>query len=307
MRRDNLKFMPLACGVMCVMLGVGCGDGEPNLTACYLTSDCPPGQVCLGNACQPAPPTLGDCKADRDCPAKYVCDKSVLECVYVGGTQGCDSNSDCPTGQVCLDAVCTNPPQSFGDCKDDSDCSEDYVCDTEAEVCVYDGPVPTDDLGDAGRRNEGDSVLPLPSPDVVTPDAGEAADTTPPPGDTTSPVDTGPESVYDVSDSDQDGDGVADTDDVCPQLYDPGQSDLDGDGRGDFCDNCILVTNPEQVDTDGDGVGDACERTAMGTVSSMMMTTVPSFRTRTRRTRCGWSGRCMRERLRWRLSPGRSR
>ena len=37
--------------------------------------------------------------------------------------QGCASNADCPSGQVCIDGVCVDMP-----CTDDSDCPPGYIC-----------------------------------------------------------------------------------------------------------------------------------------------------------------------------------
>jgi Cys-rich repeat protein len=74
-----------------------------------------------------------ECDSDDDCPSGEVCHLSTGICIVPNGP--CDDDSDCGGGQVCNTdtGTCIDPD---GPCDDDSDCGGGQVCDTETGTCV---------------------------------------------------------------------------------------------------------------------------------------------------------------------------
>jgi hypothetical protein len=115
---------------------------------------------------------------------------------------------------------------------------------TFSMVCWEVGPDPNDIDGD-GIPNQDDNCLSVYNPTQTDQDGdhiGDACDLCP--TDAT---------------NDADNDGVCGLVDNCPSIANADQSDTDHDGRGDLCDNCPTVANSLQTDTDLDGLGDACD------------------------------------------------
>jgi subtilase family protein/thrombospondin type 3 repeat protein len=52
---------------------------------------------------------------------------------------------------------------------------------------------------------------------------------------------------------------IDDTGDNCATIYNATQTDQDGDHVGDACDDCLFLANADQADIDLDGAGDQCD------------------------------------------------
>jgi len=76
-------------------------------------------------------PPISSCKNDTDCPGQY-CENGNCVCNI---TKGCSDLCACPSGNKCVDNICTLIPS----CKCDSDC-EDGIC--SSGVCIS-GAKPT--------------------------------------------------------------------------------------------------------------------------------------------------------------------
>lgn len=73
-----------------------------------------------------------ECDSDDDCPTGEVCNLSTGICIEPNG--GCDDDSDCGGGQVCnlATGTCIDPD---GPCDDDSDCGGGQICNPETGLC----------------------------------------------------------------------------------------------------------------------------------------------------------------------------
>jgi len=73
-----------------------------------------------------------ECDSDDDCPTGEVCNLATGLCIEPDG--GCDDDSDCGGGQVCnlATGTCIDPD---GPCDDDSDCGGGQICNPETGLC----------------------------------------------------------------------------------------------------------------------------------------------------------------------------
>lgn len=70
------------------------------------------------------------CTGDSDCPSGQIC----VDGVCITKPSGCKGDSDCPSGQVCKNGVCVTPT-----C--DPPCGKDMYC--EGTKCIHDGTFPS--------------------------------------------------------------------------------------------------------------------------------------------------------------------
>ncbi|HJL20402.1 MAG TPA: Dickkopf N-terminal cysteine-rich domain-containing protein [Sandaracinaceae bacterium LLY-WYZ-13_1] len=114
------------------MLATGCEVGalpSPIGTQCDLNSDCDAPLVCRWGRCR------RECAVDRDCALGFDC---LVEEDGLGGCQveaevgGCERNSDCESGLLCV----------MGECTTECGCPENEPCrDCGGRVCVRVGGV----------------------------------------------------------------------------------------------------------------------------------------------------------------------
>jgi hypothetical protein len=136
---------------------VGCGGGgsskpQPG-TGCTLNSQCDQPLVCTFEKCHAA------CVTDTDCPSGQLCVKTTtgnvcqlpveVTCVY---------NSQCMAPLICArDEQCRNQCQTSVDCVSGQICTTSKVCATAAQLApgTNDVPVVTSGLGGAGGQGAG--------------------------------------------------------------------------------------------------------------------------------------------------------
>ncbi len=98
------------------LLADGCTSERLTVGQCEFDSDCVAGQACAGNVCR------ATCRSDADCPGTARCRPAdiagEMACVPppVSGP-GCVRDSDCASGQACLDGQCRPQCQTNYDCQ----------------------------------------------------------------------------------------------------------------------------------------------------------------------------------------------
>jgi hypothetical protein len=121
--------------VMCVCLlalFAGCSDDGTSYTPCTADANCQADEACVSGECQPA---IG-CNTNTDCPNGRVC---IDEWCRIG----CAQDSDCGDMQRCVDNMCVEI-----DCWDHDDClPEQYCLDYEClnDECSTDGDCALDE------------------------------------------------------------------------------------------------------------------------------------------------------------------
>ena len=178
-----------------------------------------------------------------------------------GVVEGCNSNNDCTSGEVCSSPSCVHIEECsvHADCsRSDGFCYNNLCLDLEGKTLMSDNTC----TFSSGCNSYQGCMLFYPSSGI-----SHCVD-----------LDSDSDGIGDEFDKDRDSDGIDNEFDNCPLDVNPGQEDTDGDGKGEACeyrtidvpgdvdsdgipdssDNCISVYNPLQDDFDGDGIGNAC-------------------------------------------------
>ncbi len=172
---------------------------------------------------------------------------SACEC----GPARCSDDSDCNSGELCVDT----------ECRADSD------ADGVADILDNCPEVANSDQKDADENGQGDACQT--SGDIDSDGVADLQDNCPEESNADQ-LDADDDGIGDVCDDDRDGDGVTNDADNCPDLSNDRQVDSNMDGIGNACDtdddavlddedNCRGLFNPDQNDLDMDGAGDACD------------------------------------------------
>lgn len=152
------------CGVgeTCDASTLTCTSGNPSsaeyVDICHRPPGCPGNARTLSvSACAIAAhlghgDSLGacpECDSDDDCPAGQVCNVTTNICIDPNG--GCDDDADCGGGQVCNTSTgtCIDPG---GGCSSDTDCGGGQVCNTSTGTCIDPGGGCDDDTDCGGGQ-----------------------------------------------------------------------------------------------------------------------------------------------------------
>lgn len=98
-------------------------EGTCSAPECSTNTDCAgKGGVCKAGLC-----TAIQCTTSVECGAGEVCTLA-NQCVASDGT--CDSDPDCPTGEICRDSACVPGCATHEECADGKFCNADGICQT---------------------------------------------------------------------------------------------------------------------------------------------------------------------------------
>ncbi len=133
-----------------------CADGTCSPSACEEDSECATGAICDDGTCR------AGCREDDECSDGQVCDSFSNKC----DAAGCLSTGCVPNLETCDESGEVPRCVPTGSCNDDGNCAvyasyvddgEDYVCDTNQQLCVVKPPCGSDNdcpLGDICEERE---------------------------------------------------------------------------------------------------------------------------------------------------------
>ncbi len=91
---------------------------------CQTDDDCIPGQVCLNTICVADGSVGTPCMATADCLNGLVCEDGTCQMPTVG----CQTDTDCPANQICLNNICVRQGSPGTNCMVNSDCNLGLIC-----------------------------------------------------------------------------------------------------------------------------------------------------------------------------------
>ncbi len=99
-------------------------------TTCSTDSDCSSGEVCLNGSCVASGSAGTNCQMDNDCLNPLICTANICQ----QPPTGCIIDSDCSSGEVCLNGSCAASGSVGTPCTADQNCSAGLFCASD-ETC----------------------------------------------------------------------------------------------------------------------------------------------------------------------------